>query len=1572
MSNIVINGTLLLDGNATCDENFTVTTHGKVIPVPDALDMKSYWSENIHDFITSNGAGRTITSDTGSIFVNGIIDGNGEGYDSNMGPGANSVLTDNLGFQIRGYGATHAGVGGVNMLSGAIYTISEEFRLDAQDLLNKHIHLMGRPATPEDVALNIIDGVPQLYGVDYYVEGNILKWDGRVLESQLVVGDILRVLYEGDTSPLAPPPKHPYGNHEKPVSLGSGSGFYHDPELVEGVNVPGGGAIKLVARSGEVNIAGTVTVDGEDGWSVGGGSGGSIWIVAWKIDGTGNLFARGGNSFWIYGGGGGGGYISLWHDKENSFSGVLSVDGRRGGIDGKIFMKKMEPIMEEKFTGHVWNTKWWETFGDTTQNNYVRINSPDGSYDPAGFQSLFSLSGKNILADMDYFPNSSEPAEFSESFLLYVDARNWVGIARKQGNLFGVYALDGVPSQTALPFPATDLTFRINKHDSTFAFQFYDSTSLPQTIYSEVIPELANSRFYIRGEIDNPDATGNWMTECLRLTSADEANRYLTLSGYPNDETNIALNLIGGTSQYYGMDFYVDGNQVKWDASGLSAFVPPFTMLIIEDFVLTANDIINSYITLSKTPNIPEDTVLNVIHGVPQMYGEDYEVHTDLLTWKYKPLESTLIVGEELRVIYYWTPWQSVPLETLLSKGDVMRIMYPVDMTSNWTSCLFDSLKIYDGIIYDAETREPNVYVDPEYGSDSSDGRQLTPLKNLFVATAWARHGGNVVLYDGTHNPAEIRRKNLTIMGAYGAQATITTQNVQDTTGSGWETNCLSFYGSQSSVQNIIFADSSIGVTVENTDNFEVSNIEARDCTRAIRFQKCNPSVVQSYIHDCQFGVDFTTCWNPYIYSNIIVDSSVGVYIGDCTGARILSNTIDNNDTGTIIDNSSSAVIVSNNITHDGIGTQISADSGPVYVGFNNYFDSTPFSGKAPDTTMMNISADPLYVDWGSRNYHLDSSSPNIAAGSDLNDTLWMDYDGVNRADVSSVSGLHIGAFTHFDGTHTDTDWYVTGSGNDYINFGNSTDPFKTLDRAYRVADSTIHIDGGHYDTFYLALKAHSTVLNTITMFTETINHMVSYITVTQADIDLGYVALPGFIPGGIGPDDISISMVHGSQKVWGTDYVVQLGYIVWTGYALESTIANGDTFRIIYYSAVQTKALNALTLAGNFSDYDQERAIFVSPNGSDSTVMGGDGTNTGGNGTYQLPFRTVDRALQDSSSGDNIVMIAGEYPLFSVGMDGRVIVPAIDRTGIVDKYERYYVEDMFAPRDFRMYNHVESDLIPWTFTYSGDSSVSVGGGFMNLTYDGSNTAWAKSIFTMEGDWEAYATVRNAVDPLFFSVTCPDQTVYFRWNDASYVAGAWTGGTNYYCWGMLDVPDTTYNQLITEYINIDSNDVRNKGVNLSFIPEPDDLDDISVNFVGGTAQDYGTDFIFNKGRIEWDGLEIDGDVEPGDIMRVIYKDRTLSSPVRVMLSKKGKRLTVKAYDTSWKTVFKRDMVGTATDWNVNFYMNEADSSVSHTFLNGKGFVSRFLAISDTLDGIDASPFQAKTERRVVIFYKDRT
>jgi len=113
MSVTIISGTLLLNSDLYCDGNITITPYGVVTPIPDPELMKTYYSYQSNSYITANGGNRAMTSTTGGIIVNGLIDGKGAGFESNRGPGCNSILQDSSGNVLQGYGASHAGMGAI-------------------------------------------------------------------------------------------------------------------------------------------------------------------------------------------------------------------------------------------------------------------------------------------------------------------------------------------------------------------------------------------------------------------------------------------------------------------------------------------------------------------------------------------------------------------------------------------------------------------------------------------------------------------------------------------------------------------------------------------------------------------------------------------------------------------------------------------------------------------------------------------------------------------------------------------------------------------------------------------------------------------------------------------------------------------------------------------------------------------------------------------------------------------------------------------------------------------------------------------------------------------------------------------------------------------------------------------------------------------------------------------------------------------------------------------------------------------------------------------------------------------
>lgn len=71
---------------------------------------------------------------------------------------------------------------------------------------------------------------------------------------------------------------------------------------------------------------------------------------------------------------------------------------------------------------------------------------------------------------------------------------------------------------------------------------------------------------------------------------------------------------------------------------------------LVEIFVLSPTDISNKYVTLANTPANLDKTLLTVIGGPMQSYGDDFEVSGNQLTWNMLFLDGVLEAGDILVV----------------------------------------------------------------------------------------------------------------------------------------------------------------------------------------------------------------------------------------------------------------------------------------------------------------------------------------------------------------------------------------------------------------------------------------------------------------------------------------------------------------------------------------------------------------------------------------------------------------------------------------------------------------------------------------------------------------------------------------------------------------------------------------------------------------------------------------------------------------------------------------------------------------------------------------------------------
>jgi len=120
-----------------------------------------------------------------------------------------------------------------------------------------------------------------------------------------------------------------------------------------------------------------------------------------------------------------------------------------------------------------------------------------------------------------------------------------------------------------------------------------------------------DARYYIESEVDTisgslNDKIGTNEIEYITVSGTDITNKYVTLAYTPFLATEVALGIIGGSTQTYGVNYTVSGTKLSWDGLGL-------------DGVLEAGDKFRIIYTRGGAPtygiNIVEDTT-------PQLGGD--------------------------------------------------------------------------------------------------------------------------------------------------------------------------------------------------------------------------------------------------------------------------------------------------------------------------------------------------------------------------------------------------------------------------------------------------------------------------------------------------------------------------------------------------------------------------------------------------------------------------------------------------------------------------------------------------------------------------------------------------------------------------------------------------------------------------------------------------------------------------------------------------------------------------------------------------------------------------------------
>jgi hypothetical protein len=187
-----------------------------------------------------------------------------------------------------------------------------------------------------------------------------------------------------------------YDSETEPVELGSGGGG--------GGAIRGGGAIQLTV-TGTLTIDGRVSVnaDAVTGGYSGGGAGGSVWLTASRLNGTGSITANGQLCGYFLAGSGGGGRLAIYAG-VNQFTGSIQANGALGGYASAAGTVHYGPNAPAGLIS------WWRGEGNTSDTMDVHPGTPLGglSYAAGQIGQAFVFNGQNAAVALGNWFNLQE------------------------------------------------------------------------------------------------------------------------------------------------------------------------------------------------------------------------------------------------------------------------------------------------------------------------------------------------------------------------------------------------------------------------------------------------------------------------------------------------------------------------------------------------------------------------------------------------------------------------------------------------------------------------------------------------------------------------------------------------------------------------------------------------------------------------------------------------------------------------------------------------------------------------------------------------------------------------------------------------------------------------------------------------------------------------------------------------------------------------------------------------------------------------------------------------------------
>jgi hypothetical protein len=136
---------------------------------------------------------------------------------------------------------------------------------------------------------------------------------------------------------------------------------------------------------------------------------------------------------------------------------------------------------------------------------------------------------------------------------------------------------------------------------------------------------------------------GTLVTQIVTLTEENILTKQLILNTIPVNSNLVQLTPVNGIPQLNSVDFQVNLNILSWNGLGLDGFLEVGDILIIEyrnstdivveNKILSQVDVQNKQLVLSSTPQAPETVTMFIVGGLPQVYGIDFIVESNILKW---------------------------------------------------------------------------------------------------------------------------------------------------------------------------------------------------------------------------------------------------------------------------------------------------------------------------------------------------------------------------------------------------------------------------------------------------------------------------------------------------------------------------------------------------------------------------------------------------------------------------------------------------------------------------------------------------------------------------------------------------------------------------------------------------------------------------------------------------------------------------------------------------------------------------------------------------------------------------